>query len=177
MLYSHNQLYIHIYVWKRHNNNERTQFFRKIYLSLYLKGFERVTKGFIVWEVSWRLNRTAIYWPPLFWLSQYFFPVLLGCPTRGLGAQPLLGHGSLSSIFSPTDVNFLSPGLYHNLTSTYFPRVSQFALNSTPWQSRSPLISWYLQPDTPVIYTGAFLLLTAWLGSICNIYTQLYYFS
>ena len=30
----------------------------------FLKGFERVTKGIIVWEVSWRLNRTATYWPP-----------------------------------------------------------------------------------------------------------------
>ena len=42
-----------------------TQVFRKIYLSLYLKGFERVTKGFTMWEVSWRLKRTATYWPPL----------------------------------------------------------------------------------------------------------------
>ena len=89
---------------------------------------------------------------------------------RGLGAQPLLGHGSHSSIFSPTDLNFLSPGLYNNLTPTYFLRASQFALNSTPRQSRSPLISWYLRPDAPVIYTSAFLLLTAWPGrrSICN---------
>ena len=31
----------------QHNKEERTQFFRKIYLSLYLKGFERVTKGII----------------------------------------------------------------------------------------------------------------------------------
>ena len=30
------------------------------------------------------------------------------------------------------------------------------------------VIPWYLRPDAPVIYTGAFLLLTAWLGSICN---------
>ena len=30
-----------------------TQFFRKIYLSLYLKGFERVTKGFTVWVGGW----------------------------------------------------------------------------------------------------------------------------
>ena len=49
-----------------------------------------------------------------------------------------------------------------------------FALNSTPRQSRSPLISWYLRPDAPVIYTGAFLLLTAWPGrrSICNTITN-----
>ena len=48
----------------QHNKDERTKFFCKIYLSLYLKGFERVTKGFTVWEVNWRLNRTASYWPP-----------------------------------------------------------------------------------------------------------------
>ena len=69
VLYSHNQPYIHICMQKhiQHNKDKRTQFFRKIYLSLYLKGFERVTKGFTVWEVSWRLNRTATYWPPLLW--------------------------------------------------------------------------------------------------------------
>ena len=50
-----------------------------------------------------------------------------------------------------------------------------FALNSTPRLSRLPLISGYLRPDAPVIYTGAFLLLTAWLGwrSIYNICTWL----
>ena len=66
----------------------------------------------------------------IFWLSQPFFPVLLGCPTGSLGTQPLLGHGSHPSIFSPIDLNFLSPGLYDNLTSTYFLRALQFALNS-----------------------------------------------
>ena len=88
---------------------------------------------------SWRLNRTATYWAPqLFWLSQPFFLVFLGCSTGCLGAQPLLEHGSHSSIFSPTYLNFLSPGLYNNLTPTYFLRASQLSLNSTPRQSRSP---------------------------------------
>ena len=101
--------------------------------------------------------------PQLFWLQQHFFLVLLGCSTGGLGAQPLLGHGSHSSIFSPTDLNFLSPGLYNNLTSTYFSRASQFTLNSTRRQSR--LSPRYLRPDAPVIYTGAFLILTARPGT------------
>ena len=70
--------------------------------------------------------------PQLFWLSQPFFPVLLGCSTRGLGAQPLLGHGSHSSIFSPTDLNFLSPGLCNDLTPTYFLRASQFCTQFNP---------------------------------------------
>ena len=39
----------------QHNKDERTQFFRKIYLSLYSKGFERVTKGIICerWVGDW----------------------------------------------------------------------------------------------------------------------------
>ena len=87
--------------------------------------FHFIWKG-CVWEVSWRPKKDCnILTPPqLFWLSQPFFSVLLGCSTGGLGAQPLLGHGSHSSIFSPTDLNFLSPGLYNNLTLTYFLRAS-----------------------------------------------------
>ena len=40
-------------------------------------------------------------------------------------------------------------------------------LNSTCRQSI--LSPWYLRPDTPVIYTGAFPILADRLGSICNI--------
>ena len=80
-----------------------------------------------MWEVSWRPNRTATYWPPLFWLSQLFFPVLLGCSTGGL-----VGHGPHSSIFFLTHLTFLSPGLYNNLTSTYFLRASQFHTQFNP---------------------------------------------
>ena len=40
--------------------------------------------------------------------------------------------GSHSSIFSPTNLNFLSPGLYNNLTSTYFLLVSQFRTQFNP---------------------------------------------
>ena len=47
-----------------------------------------------------------------------FFPVLLGCSTGGLGGPASLGHGPHSSICSPTDLNFLSLGLYNNLTPT-----------------------------------------------------------
>ena len=84
----------------------------------------------------------------------------------GAWGLSLSGTCSHSSIFSPTDLNYLTPGLYNNLTSNNFLRASQFALNSTPRQSRSPPD--IPRPDAPVIYTGAFLLLTAWPGSICN---------
>ena len=103
---------------RRHNKDERTP------LTL-LKGL--CVRG------SWRPNKDCNILTP-----QHFFPVLLGCSTGGLGAQPLLGYGSYSSIFSSTDLNFLSPGLYNNLTSTYFLRTSRFGNNSIPGQSRSP---------------------------------------
>ena len=126
----------------QHNKDERTQFFRKIYLSLYLKGFERVTKGIICerWVGDWtELQHIDPY--QLFWLQQHFFPVLLGCSVGDLDAQPLLGHGSHSSIFSPTELNFLSPGLYNNLTSTYFLRASHL-YSVQPVDSQGyPLIS------------------------------------
>ncbi len=97
-------------------------------------------------ELETELN-CNILTPKLFWLQSHFFLVLLSCSTAGLGDQPLLGHGSHSSIFSPTDLNFLSPGLYINLTSTYLLRASQFALNSTLQQSR-------LSPDLLISSTG-----------------------
>ena len=39
----------------------------------------------------------------------------------GAWGPPLLGAGSLYSILSPTNLNFLSPGLYNNLTPTLLP--------------------------------------------------------
>ena len=41
----------------QHNKDERTQFFRKIYLSLYSKGLWKDYERVIVWEASWRLNK------------------------------------------------------------------------------------------------------------------------
>ncbi len=48
---------------------------------------------------------------------------LIWTPTvqSGPGVSASLGTGSLYRIFSPTDSNFLSPGLYNNLTSTLLP--------------------------------------------------------
>ena len=95
-------------------------------------------------ELETEQNCNILTPPQLFWIQQHFFRVLLGYSTRGLGAQPLLGHGSDSSILSPTDLNFQLPGLYNNLTTTYFLRASQFAPSSTLRQSGlspDPLIS------------------------------------
>ena len=88
------------------------------------------TRGaFIVWEVSWRLNRTATYWPPpsSSGHSSVSF-ILLGCSTGGLGAQTLCWElvstarsGTLTSSSELQLPDFLShPGLYHCSTSTQF---------------------------------------------------------
>ena len=58
---------VHIHMWKhcQHNNDERTQVFRKIYVSHFIRNsWERLRKGY-VWEMSWILNKTATYWPPV----------------------------------------------------------------------------------------------------------------
>ena len=102
-----------------------------------------------------------------FFLSR--FPGLFNRGPRGpASAGTWLSFQHLLSNWSELPV----AGVYNNLTRTYFLQASQFALNSTPRQSMSPLISWYLRPDAAVIYTDAFLLLTAWLvwRSICNSY-------
>ena len=108
MLYSHDQLYKHICIYtsacvQNHNNDTiktSVTVLRKIYLSLYLKGL--CVRG------SWRPNRTATYWPPLYWPKQRFFPVLLGCSTGDLGAQAfwvlVFSTASyLQLVWSPTD--------------------------------------------------------------------------
>ena len=109
----------------KHNKDVPTQFSRKNTPLTLLKGL--CVRG------SWRPNKDCnILTRQLFWLSQPFFPVLLGWSTGDLGAKPLLGHGSHSSILSPTNLIFLSPGLYNNLTSTYFLRASQFRTQFNP---------------------------------------------
>ena len=104
-----------------------------------------------------------------------FFSRSPGLLNRGPGGPSSLGHVPHSSIFSPTGLNsnwldFLSsPGLYNCSTSTFFLWASQIALNST--RPRSRLYPDIPRPDAPVIYTGAFPILTAWPGSLC--YTPL----
>ena len=53
----------------------------------------------------------------LIWSSELQLQLL----NRGSWGPPLLGAGSLYRILSPTDWNFLSPGLYNNLTTTLLP--------------------------------------------------------
>ena len=100
--------------------------------------------------------------PRLFWLWQHIFPVLLGCSTRGLGVQPLLvlvltpRTGTLTSNSDLQLTELLShPGyiiVWHPPASCGVTIRIQFN------PSTVKDIPWYLWPDEPVIYTGAFLI-------------------
>ena len=69
--------------------------------------------------------------PTLMAITAFLFRSL-GLFNRGPGGQASLRHGPHSSIFSSTDLNFLSPGLYNNSTYTYFQRASQFRTQFNP---------------------------------------------
>ena len=110
----------------QHNKDERTQFFRKLYLSLYLKGFERVTKGIICerWIGDW----TKV---------QHIDPPTLLATAAFLSRSPgLLNWGAWAPILCWDMVLIPASSLQLIWTSTYFLLASQFALNSTLRQSR-----------------------------------------
>ena len=91
---------------------------------------------------------------------QRFFPVLLGCSTGGLGAHSAGCWFSLPHLIFNW-LNFLCTKLYNHTHST---------------RPRSRLYSDIPRPDVPVIYTGAFPILTARPGrrSIYNIISIIY---
>ena len=123
--------------WRR-----ASQFFRKIYLSICWKG--------CVWEgvgdrtelqhiephsyghdsfsfpFSWLLSRGPGGPAPLEHgpHSSIFSPT--ETPQSVARGPPLLGVGSLYRVLSPTDLNFLSPGLLIIWRPLFFPWASQF---------------------------------------------------
>ena len=123
MLYSHVQ----------YNNASiiKTQedfFIKYIPLNLFAR-FEKVIQGLRV-RGSWRPNRTAIYWPPLLWLSAL-------CLSRSPDAQPealgptLLGDGFLYCILSATSLDPNSIGGPEPLRpSVAFPPTSYLLIPS-----------------------------------------------
>ena len=122
----HIKLYTYTCGSKINNNDKRTHFFRKIYLSHFIrKGCERVKCE------RWVGDRTNcnILTPNSSVFSNTSFSFCWAAQSGVLRAHsPLLGAGSLYSIFSPTKWLQLwtscRTGLYHCLTSTWFLWVS-----------------------------------------------------
>ena len=114
----------------------------------------------MVWEVSWRLNKDCnILTPNSSGYSSTSFPSCGFAQPGDLTAQLPAGSGShCFELQQPTPKSdplltqtSCSTGLYNCLTSTCFSErriCTQF----------NPSTVWYLRPDVPVIYTGAFLI-------------------
>ena len=143
----------------QHNNDERTQFFRKINLSHFIRnGWKGLRKG-CVWEVSWRLNKHCnILTPSSFVFSSTSFSFCWAAQSGVLRANsPLLGAGSLYSILSLTNWLQLTelpvaPGyiiVWHPPASCERRICTQFN------PSTVKAISWCLWPDTPVPWSTA----------------------
>ena len=127
---------------------------RKIYLSLYLKGL--CVRG------SWRPNRTATYWPRLLWPS-----VLCGCWLLSL-PQLVSKLSGLQTGLSPTGpvsklTDFLSSPSYIIVQRPPSCGRHNFALIQ-PVHGQGYNILIIPRPDAPVIYIGAFPILTAQPG-------------
>ena len=123
-----------------------------------------------MWEVSWRpIKDGNILTPPTLLAITAF---LSGSPrllNRGPGGGQPLGHGSVSSIFSPTDWLSVAPGLYNCSTYTYFFWASHLhSIQPVDSQGIYPLIS---STGCTCYLHRCISHLTAWLGrrSICNI--------
>ena len=155
----------------------KTQFFRKIYLSHFIRnGTKRLWKGY-VWEVNWRLNKTATYWPPALLAITALLSRSPGLINWGPWGPSL--HWdlvlTLASYLKNSDSNQLELPVAPGYIIVWHPPASvsvASALNPTRPQSRlSPDIF-----DAPVIYTDAFLIWQlGWVGGqyVTNIYVSL----
>ena len=142
----------------------KTQFFGKIYHSQFIRnGTKRLRKGY-VWEVSWRLNKDCnILTPSSSGYSSNFFLILRGCSTGDLRTRFSAWSGShcfeLQQLTPNSDLQLTrtscSTGLYNCFSSTCFSE-RHICTQFNP--STVKVIPWYLRPDAPVIYTGAFLI-------------------
>ena len=137
----------------QHNNDERKHFFRKVYLSHFMrKGYKSAICE--RWVGDW-----TAYWPPV--------PLPLAALLfRSAG---LLNRGSWGPVLSRASYLQLTelpvaPGyviVWHPPASCRSHICTQFN------PSTVKVIPWYLRPDAPVIYTGAFLIWQLSRGSIC----------
>ena len=142
----------------------KRQFFEK-YTSHTL--FEMVRKGYERvmcerWVGDW--TKTATYWPPALLaiaalLSRLSWAAQPGTLWVQLSAEPGSHCFELTQLTQNSDLQLTwtscSTGLYNCLTPTCFSErriCTQFNLSTVKF------IPWYLRPDAPVIYTGAFLI-------------------
>ena len=158
VLCSHNQLYIHIYMPKhlQHNKNERRPSLEKYTSRFIWKGLKGLLKVLLC--ERWVGDRTELQHidPHSYGHNSVSFPFSWAAQPRAWGPSLSRTWSSFQHLLSKWLTSCLHPGYIIVLRP----------LNSTCRQSR--LSPWYLRPDAPVIYTGAFTILTDRPGSICN---------
>ena len=126
------------------------------------KGYKGYKRSY-VWEVSWRLNRTAKYWPAnSSGYNSISFPFSWAAQPGDWGPSlcwdmVLIPASSLQLIWTSSHWGYIiiwcpPTSCEHHIHTQFNP-------------STVKVIPWYLRPDAPVIYTGAFLILTARPGA------------
>ena len=144
-----------------------------------MKGFKRVTEGFTVWEGVGEWTELQHIDPHSYGHNSVSFPFSWAAQPGAWFSLPHLisnfsirGPGGLlcwllvfSTALISNWLNFLCPELYNCSTPTLLPASVTNRTHSTRPQSK--LYPDIPQLDAPVIYTGAFPILTAWPGSIC----------
>ena len=183
MLYSHNQLYLHICMQKPkvamkmsgHRSLEKytSHFIERVVCERELETEQNcniLTSTFIAITAFLSRSPGLLAWGPSLSGAWSSFQHLLSNSSKALNSN--------CSIRGPEGplcwVLVLSTAPYLQLIWTSCLR-GYIILNSTSRQSRSPLTSWHLRPDAPIINTGAFLLLTAWPGRRLIYNTNLVY--
>ena len=154
---------------QNHNNKDERHNSLEKYTSHFIwKGSKGLLKVLLC--ETWVEQNCNILTPTLMAIT-VFLSCSPGQLNRGPGGPASQGHVPHSSIFSPTGLisnwlNFLCTKLYNCSTPTFFLWAPQIVLNSP--SPRSRLYPDIPRPDAPVIYIGAFPILTARPGSICN---------
>ena len=133
------------------------------YISHFIrKGYERYYR----WEVSWKLNRTATYWPHSnsSGYSSISFPFSWAVQPGAWVSSP----GWDMVLIPASSLQLIWTSCRRGYTIIWCPHTSCERHICTQFNPLTvKVIPWYLRPDVPVIYTGAFLILTARPGSIC----------
>ena len=165
-----------------------TQFFRKIYLSLYLKGFERVTKGFFCVRGELKTEQNCnILTPTLMAITAFLSrspgllnrgplwdmflipassPQLIWTSTVQSGAwgPPLLSAGFLYRILSPTDWISCAPNYIIIWGPLFFLTISY---SIQPVHGQGYILIFLDRMD--LLFTQMQFLFLSWPGSICYI--------
>ena len=144
----------------QHNKDERTQFFSKIYLSLYLKGLRKVLS---VWgELETEENCNILTPTNSSGYSNISFPFSWAAQPGAWGPSlcwdiVLIPASSLQLIWTSCHRGYII--IWCPPTSCERHICTQFNLTTVK------VIPWYLRPDAPVIYAGAFLIWQpGWVG-------------